>query len=35
VYISLGMRAYARIQKLCFYGGLVGLAIMLILLLFN
>jgi APA family basic amino acid/polyamine antiporter len=35
VYISLGMRAYARIQKFCFYGGLVGLAIMLILLLFN
>ena len=35
VYISLGMRVYARIQKFCFYGGLVGLAIMLILLLFN
>ena len=35
VYISLGMRAYARIQKICFYGGLVGLAIMLILLLVN
>jgi basic amino acid/polyamine antiporter, APA family len=35
VYISLGMRAYARIQKVCFYGGLVGLAIMLILLLVN
>src|SRR5215216_1179754 len=35
VYISLGMRAYARIQKFCFYGGLVGLAIMLILLLVN
>jgi APA family basic amino acid/polyamine antiporter len=35
VYISLGMRAYARIQKFCFYGGLAGLAIMLILLLVN
>jgi basic amino acid/polyamine antiporter, APA family len=35
IYISLGMRAYARIQKVCFYGGLVGLAIMLILLLVN
>src|SRR3712207_841138 len=35
LYISLGMRAYARIQKFCFYGGLVGLAIMLVLLLVN
>src|SRR5918998_2025032 len=35
IYISLGMRAYARIQKFCFYGGLVGLAIMLVLLLVN
>ncbi len=33
VLISLGMRTYARIQKICFYGGLVGLAIMLIVLL--
>ena len=32
-FISLGMRAYARIQKFCFYGGLVGLAIMIIVLL--
>src|ERR687889_744491 len=31
--ISLGMRSYARIQKFCFYGGLVGLAIMLVILL--
>src|ERR687889_1389284 len=31
--ISLGMRSYARVQKLCFYGGLLGLAIMLIILL--
>jgi amino acid transporter len=35
VLISIGMRAYARIQKICFYGGLVGLAIMLLLLLVN
>jgi APA family basic amino acid/polyamine antiporter len=33
--ISLGMRTYARIQKFCFYGGLVGLAFMFILLLIN
>jgi basic amino acid/polyamine antiporter, APA family len=33
--ISLGMRMYARIQKFCFYGGLVGLAFMFILLLVN
>jgi basic amino acid/polyamine antiporter, APA family len=35
LYISLGMRAYARIQKFCFYGGVLGLAILLILLLVN
>lgn len=35
LYISLGMRTYARIQKYCFYGGVVGLAIMLLLLLVN
>src|ERR671919_729091 len=33
--ISLGMRTYARIQKVCFYGGLVGLAFMFVLLLVN
>ena len=33
--ISLGMRTYARIQKVCFYGGLVGLAFMFVLLLIN
>src|SRR5919108_1084963 len=33
--ISLGMRMYARIQKFCFYGGLIGLAFMFILLLVN
>jgi APA family basic amino acid/polyamine antiporter len=35
VYVSLGMRAYARIQKFCFYGGLVGLAVMVLILLFS
>ncbi len=32
-FISLGMRTYARIQKFCFYGGLVGLAVMIVVLL--
>ncbi len=35
ILISLGMRTYARIQKFCFYGGVIGLVIMLALLLFN
>ncbi len=35
ILISLGMRTYARIQKFCFYGGVLGLVIMLALLLFN
>jgi len=35
VVISLGMRTYARIQKICFYGGLIGLAFMFVLLLVN
>jgi basic amino acid/polyamine antiporter, APA family len=34
-FIALGIRMYARIQKFCFYGGLVGLAFMFILLLIN
>jgi basic amino acid/polyamine antiporter, APA family len=33
VYIAIGMKAYARVQKFCFFGGLVGLAIVCILLL--
>jgi basic amino acid/polyamine antiporter, APA family len=33
--ISLGMRTYARIQKVCFFGGLIGLAFMFVLLLIN
>src|SRR5690349_9434959 len=32
-FIGLGMRTYAKVQKFCFYGGLVGLAVMIILLL--
>jgi APA family basic amino acid/polyamine antiporter len=35
LYVSLGMRAYARIQKFCFYGGLVGLAAMILILLIS
>src|SRR3954452_16761100 len=34
-FIALGMRAYAKVQKICFYGGLVGLAVMVMLLLVN
>jgi APA family basic amino acid/polyamine antiporter len=33
--IALGMRTYAKIQKFCFYGGMVGLVVMVLLLLFN
>ena len=33
--IALGIRTYARIQNFCFYGGLIGLAFMLVLLLIN
>jgi basic amino acid/polyamine antiporter, APA family len=35
LFIALGIRTYARIQKFCFYGGLVGLAVMAIALLFT
>src|SRR5262249_31138213 len=31
--VALGIRAYARFQKICFYGGVVGLVVMAILLL--
>jgi amino acid transporter len=34
-FISLGMRGYARLQKMCFFGGLLGLAIVFGLLLFH
>jgi amino acid transporter len=33
LYITLGMKTYARIQKWCFYGGMLGLLIVLALLL--
>src|SRR5580658_2819670 len=35
VLVSLGMAGYARIQKWCFYGGLVAFAVVVILLLIN
>jgi APA family basic amino acid/polyamine antiporter len=35
IYIALGMKWYARIQKFCFWGGVVGLAIVFFLLLFG
>jgi basic amino acid/polyamine antiporter, APA family len=35
IYIALGMKAYARIQKFCFWGGVVGLALVFLLLLFG
>jgi basic amino acid/polyamine antiporter, APA family len=34
-YIAIGMKAYARVQKFCFWGGLVGLAMVAVLLLFG
>jgi basic amino acid/polyamine antiporter, APA family len=34
-FIALGIRTYARLQKICFYGGLIGLAVMIVLLLVN
>ena len=35
VVVSLGMEGYARFQKFCFWGAMVGLGIMAVLLLFN
>jgi APA family basic amino acid/polyamine antiporter len=35
IYIALGMKTYARIQKACFWGGAVGLALVFLLLLFG
>jgi basic amino acid/polyamine antiporter, APA family len=35
IYIAVGMKTYARIQKICFFGGLVGLGIVFLLLLFG
>jgi amino acid transporter len=34
-FIALGIRTYARIQKICFYGGVIALAVVALLLLFN
>ncbi len=33
IYVALGMKSYARIQKVCFYGGMLGLLIVIALLL--
>ncbi len=35
IYIAIGMKNYARVQKFCFWGGLVGLAMVFLLLLFG
>ncbi|MGH2972193.1 MAG: APC family permease [Gaiellaceae bacterium] len=34
-FISIGMRGYARLQKICFYGGMIGLLIIFGLLIFH
>ena len=35
IVISLGMRSYAWLQKICFYGGAIALGLFMLLLLFN
>ncbi len=35
IYIAIGMKAYARVQKFCFWGGVVGLVGVFLLLLFG
>jgi basic amino acid/polyamine antiporter, APA family len=35
IYIAIGMKAYARVQKFSFYVGMVGLAVVFVLLLFG
>jgi basic amino acid/polyamine antiporter, APA family len=35
VFIAMGIRTYARIQKFCFIGGMIGLGVMILLLLVN
>ena len=35
VYIAVGMKWYARVQKICFWGGVVGLVLVFGLLLFG
>ncbi|HEY7621675.1 MAG TPA: APC family permease [Solirubrobacteraceae bacterium] len=34
-FIALGIRTYARVQKICFYGGVIALAVVALLLLFH
>jgi amino acid transporter len=35
LFIALGIRTYARLQKICFYGGVIALAVVALLLLFH
>ena len=35
ILVSLGMAGYAKVQKWCFYGGLLGVAIIVIVMLVN
>ncbi len=35
LFIALGIRTYARLQKVCFYGGVIALAVVALLLLFH
>jgi amino acid transporter len=35
IYIAIGMKWYARVQKFCFWGGAIGLALVFLLLLFG
>jgi len=35
VYIAIGMKWYARVQKFCFWGGMVGLLLVFVMLLFG
>ena len=35
VLVSIGMAGYAKVQRWCFFGGLIGFAVVVILLLFN
>ena len=35
ILVAVGVRTYARIQQFCFYGGLIGLAFLFVLLLVN
>jgi amino acid transporter len=35
IFVSLGMEGYSKVQRFCFYGGIVGLVVMFLLMLFN